>query len=104
MSDKFKEIVKNYEKITKKQHSILLKELCSSNQNRKELFYYLTGKSGISTYDIRYLTDFIDGYLESDYYNKEKEKSILEYELKDNKKKRMGCRSSRRKIARTKCI
>ena len=84
MSDKFKEIVKNYQKITKKQHSILLKELCSSNKNITELYYYLTGKSGISTYDIRYLTDVIDGYLESDYYNKEKEESRLENEPKDN--------------------
>ena len=84
MSDKFKEIVKNYQKITKKQHAILLKELCSSNKNRTELYYYLTGISGTSTYDIRYLTDVIDGYLESDYYNKEKEESTLEYEQKDN--------------------
>ena len=84
MSDKFKEIVKNYEKITKKQHAILLKELCSSNKNITELYYYLTSKSLTSTYDIRYLSDIIDGYLESDYYNKEKEESMYENEQKEN--------------------
>jgi hypothetical protein len=60
MSDKFKGVVKNYQKITKKQHVNLLKELCSSNKNRKELYYYFTRFSGSSTYDIRYLTDIID--------------------------------------------
>ena len=73
MSDKFKGIVKNYQKITKKQHATLLKDLCSSNKNRKELYYYLTRLSSKPTYDIRYLTDIIDGYLEIDYYNKEYE-------------------------------
>ena len=71
MNDEFKGIVKNYQKITKKQHFKLYKELCSSFENRKELYYYLTRLSGASTYDIRYVTDVIDGYLEMDYYNKE---------------------------------
>ena len=71
MNDEFKGIVKNYQKITKRQHFKLYKELCSSFENRKELYYYLTRLSGASTYDLRYVTDVIDGYLEMDYYNKE---------------------------------
>ena len=85
MSDKFIGVVKNYQTITKKQHTILFKDLCSSNKNIKELFYYLTNVSGKQTYDIRFITDIIDGYLEMDYYNKDKEKK--ESKLKLSKKK-----------------
>ena len=86
MSDEFKGIIKNYQKITKKQHSVLFKDLCSSNKNRKELYYFLTKLSASSTYDIRYITDIINGYLEMDYYNKDK------FEDKTNKIKRKKSR------------
>ena len=67
MNNEFKGIVQNYQRITKKQHAKLFKGLCSSIKNRKELYYYLTRLSGASTYDIRYITDVINGYLEMDY-------------------------------------
>ena len=81
MGDDFKNLIKNYQKITKKQHATLFSELCSSNKNRKELYYYLTSLSRSATYDIRHATDIIDGYLEMDYYKKPKK-------LKKSKKKR----------------
>ena len=77
MNDDFKGVVKNYQKITKKQHAAFFKELCSSNKNRKELYYYLTKLSRSPTYDIRHVADIIDGYLELDYFTKEKKRKKL---------------------------
>ena len=84
MSDDFKGLVTNYQKITKKQHFHFFKDICSSNKNRKELYYYLTSLSGRATYDIRFITDIVDGYLEMDYYNKDREKK--EEKIKKSKR------------------
>ena len=72
MKDEFKGIIKRYQKIGKKEHNEIFNNLCSSNKNKAELFNYLIKNSGTQKYDLKYITDIIDGFLELDYYKKPK--------------------------------
>ena len=84
MKDKFKNIIKKYEKIGKKEHNILFNDLCSSNKNKNMLYEYLINISKEKKYDIKYISDIINGFLEYDYYNapkEKKEKKIKEINL-----------------------
>ena len=72
MKDEFKDLIKSYDKISKKEHNILFNDLCSSNKNKKELYEYLINISEGKTYDIKYISDIIDGFLELDYYDPKK--------------------------------
>jgi hypothetical protein len=68
MKDEFKNFIKKYEKIGKKEHNILFNNLCSSNRNKKMLYEYLINIKGTRYYDLKYVSDIINGFLELDYY------------------------------------
>ena len=72
MKDEFKGLIKKYEKIGKKEHNILFNNLCSSNKNKEMLYEYLINIKGTKKYDLKYITDIINGFLELDYYYPEK--------------------------------
>ena len=72
MKDEFKNFIKKYEKIGKKEHNILFNNLCSSNRNKKMLYEYLINIKGTKNYDLKYVSDIINGFLELDYYYPEK--------------------------------
>ena len=78
MKDKFKDLIKNYGKIGKKEHGILFNELCSSNDNKKNLYNYIVNITGTKKYDIKIISDIIDGYLEFDYVKKIKQEKIID--------------------------
>ena len=86
MKDEFKDLIKKYEKIGKREHNILFDELCSSNKNQKELYEYLINLSSSKKYDLKLVSDIINGFLELDYEDprkmkrekKIKEENILE--------------------------
>ena len=82
MQDKFKDLIKNYGKITKKEHKILFNDLCSSIDNNINLYEYIVNIIGAKKYDIKIISDIIDGYMEFDYTKKiKKEKKIDEVNL-----------------------
>ena len=82
MRDEFKDIVKKYDKITKKEHNILFNDLCSSNENKKKLYEYIINITGTKKYDIKLISDIIDGFLELDFTKKIKKEIKIEEENK----------------------
>ena len=60
---KFKK-VKNFSEINQKDHNTILAKVCSNEANKKELFKYLINISKKSCYNIKLLTNKIDGLLQ----------------------------------------
>ena len=58
--------IKNFQEIKKKQHSILLNNLCSSKENETKLFHYLINLNGNKFYDFKLLTNKLDYLLLKD--------------------------------------
>ncbi len=62
--NKFRDIIGNKNIINKKQHNILLKDICSNDKNKMQLFNYLA-KNG-KNYDLEYLFNLLNMYFELD--------------------------------------
>ena len=62
---KFKKI-ENFKEIKKKQHNMLLANLCSNKDNKAKLYIYLVNLSGNKFYDLKLLTNKIDNLLQKD--------------------------------------
>ena len=88
MKDKFKNLIKKYEKIGKKEHNILFNDLCSSNRNKNMLYEYLINLTDNKKYDIKYITDIINGFLELEYYypSKIKKEKVMDEETINEEK------------------
>ena len=62
--DKFEDIIKNKNIINKKQHNLLLQNICSNDKNKTNLFNYLA-KNG-NDYSLEYLINLLNRYFELD--------------------------------------
>ena len=90
--NKFEKIIENEDSINKKQHNLILKNMCSNSSNKENLFIYLS-KNG-KNYNVKRLFDLLNIYLgiDSNINNEGKEnfnenalpnKSMVENILKE---------------------